>query len=470
MAQSNKAPKQRYLEKHETLNSFNAWKENLIYTLSLDSNFTPFISAEWGRWTAAAPNRGLTDDGDEVTDATKRKSNEQKVAQLNLMLGMVANYATVISRNQIVKESISLNDVWSKLREHYGFHITGARFLDLVNIKLDVGERPEDLYQRLVTFFDDTLLTTTCNVRHRGAAVAEDEQITPTTENMIVLLWLERINSGLPALVRQKYGSELRNQTLASLKSEISQALESLLEELKSSEDTRIMRSNTYSNRRDNRQVSRSNTNNRPSQSRRFCCLCHAAGRPSDTHFLSQCSFLPESDRQRMSNRVRAVEVEDLEDAGNLDDHEEYEDNTADNSLFIDNPSVQRRVITRRSPFLKCFHGHILVSVCLDSGAESSMISERFALRINVRIEPASQGAVQVDANSPLTIVGEIKNVTLTYGSHSFRLDALVTKSDIGDVIGGEPFMETNDIALRPSKKQIIIKGRDIVPYNNLHA
>ena len=112
MAQSNKAPKNRYLEKHETLNTFNAWKENLIYTISLDANFAPFISATW---TTAVPNRGLNDDGVEVTDQTKRKTKEQKVAQLNMMLGMVANYATVISRSQIVQESVSLNDVWSKL-------------------------------------------------------------------------------------------------------------------------------------------------------------------------------------------------------------------------------------------------------------------------------------------------------------------------------------------------------------------
>ena len=280
-----------------------------------------------------------------------------------------------------------------------------------------------------------------------------------------MLLWLERIHSGLPALVKQKYGSELRNQTLASLKSEISQALDSLLEDLKSSEETRIMRSNTtYSNRRD-RQLSRNN-NSRPSQNRKFCCLCHAAKRPSDTHFLSQCSFLPESDRQRMTNRVRAVGVDEAEDEDELDG-ENYEDDTVENSLFIDTPSVQRRVITRRSPYLKCFYGQILVSVCLDSGAESSMVSEHIAIRIGLRIDSASQGAVQVDETSPLEIVGEVENVILTYGPHSFKLDALVTKANCGDVIGGEPFLEKNDIALRPAKKQIIIRGRDVVPYNN---
>ena len=479
MAQSNKAPKQWSLGKSETLNSFNAWKENLTYVLSLDSNFTPYISATWGKWTAATPNRGFVDDGEEVTDAAARKKKEHKVAQLNLMLGQVANFATIISRNQIVKETTSLNDVWSKIREHYGFHTTGAKFLDLVNIRLDAGERYEDLFQRLVTFVDDNLLTTTCNVRHRGATITVDEQVTPTTDNMIVLLWLERIHSSLPALVKQKYGAELRNQTLASLKSEISQAMDSLLGDLKSSEDTRIMRSNTYPNRRDNsnRQFSRSNSNreniireyaNRQSQqTKKFCCLCHAAKRPSDTHFLSQCGFLPESDRQRMTSRVRAVGIDDDDEDAGDNYPDEYQDDTAENSLFMDNPSVQRRVITRRSPYLKCFFGHVLVSVCLDSGAESSMMSERLALQIGLRIEPASQGAVQVDESSPLVIVGEVKGVILTHGPHSFKLDALVTKTNCGDVIGGEPFLEENDIALRPSKKQIIIKGKDVVPYNS---
>ena len=59
-----------------------------------------------------------------------------------------------------------------------------------------------------------------------------------------------------------------------------------------------------------------------------------------------------------------------------------------------------------------------------------------------------------------------LKDIVLTRGAHSLILDALVTEDDFGDVIGGEPFLEKNDIAVRPSKKQIIIKGRDIVPYD----
>ena len=159
MANNNRAPKQWQLTQNETLNSFRNWKENLVYSLSLDSSFKPYLkdNVTWGKLTSTSPNRGFTDDPSTVTVNNQKK--EEKVATLNLMLGLIANYATIISRNQIVKSSTSLNDIWTKIRQHYGFHTTGSRFLDLGNIRLKGGERAEDLYQTLVSFIDDNLPT-----------------------------------------------------------------------------------------------------------------------------------------------------------------------------------------------------------------------------------------------------------------------------------------------------------------------
>ena len=43
--------------------------------------------------------------------------------------------------------------------------------------------------------------------------------------------------------MKQRYGTELRSRTLASVKPEISQALESLLNELHSSDESKVLRS-----------------------------------------------------------------------------------------------------------------------------------------------------------------------------------------------------------------------------------
>ena len=151
-----RAPKQWPLTKNETVTSFESWRQNLLYILSLDSHFSPFLSegVTWQKKTATNPTRGLQSDGDDVP-AAERKTANQKNTQLELMLGQIANYCTIIARSTIVKGCTSLSDIWQKIREHFGFQSIGAHFLDLANISGQPGERHEDLYQRLMAFYED---------------------------------------------------------------------------------------------------------------------------------------------------------------------------------------------------------------------------------------------------------------------------------------------------------------------------
>lgn len=206
MAASPRAPKQWQLTKIETITSYESWRQNLIYLLSLDKNFVPFLDANWQKQTATNPRRGLTNDGTTVPEA-QRLTAVQKNAHLDLLLGQIANFCPVISRNSIVKHSTSLNDIWQKIRQHYGFQSSGAHFLDLASIRFQPDERPEDLFQRLMAFFEDNLLSVHGSLTHHGDAATSDEDLSPTLENTIVVLWLQLIHPGLPLLVKQKYGS-----------------------------------------------------------------------------------------------------------------------------------------------------------------------------------------------------------------------------------------------------------------------
>ena len=69
--------------------------------LSLEQAFTPFLQSDskWGRKTKTSPLRGF-----HGTDAA------QQVATLETMLGLIANYAPVISRGTVVKSSTSLKN------------------------------------------------------------------------------------------------------------------------------------------------------------------------------------------------------------------------------------------------------------------------------------------------------------------------------------------------------------------------
>ena len=208
----------------------------------------------------------------------------------------------------IVKNSTSVDNIWQSFRTHYGFQSTGGHFLDLADIKLEQGERPEDLYQHLMAFVEDNLLTVSGGIKHHEESPTEDEDISPTLENHVVLLWLKLTHSELPRLVKQRYGTEVCSRRLASIKPEISQALDSLLEELHHSEKARVMRS---AGRFQSQRPSSKFTPRRSSKA--ICPICKQAGRKSYNHFLSKCPFLPESDQHFLTRAhlIAAIEEED---------------------------------------------------------------------------------------------------------------------------------------------------------------
>ena len=126
---------------------------------------------------------------------------KEKNVHLELMLGQIANFCPVISRNTIVKNSTSVKSIWQAIRAHYGFQSTGAHFLDFASIKLDVDEHPEDLLQQLKSFIEDNLLVANSSITHHGDAITADEELSPTLEILVVLTWLRLIHSDLPGLV-----------------------------------------------------------------------------------------------------------------------------------------------------------------------------------------------------------------------------------------------------------------------------
>ncbi|KAK3105126.1 hypothetical protein FSP39_017698 [Pinctada imbricata] len=446
-----RAPKQWSLTKNESVNSFENWRQNLIYTLSLDPSFTKFLSPDkkWAKKTKAAPNRDFTDDDDQIANA---RTKEQKSAALDLMLGQIANFCPVIARNTIVRNSTSLEQIWQTIRLHYGFQLSGAHFLDFNDIKLRSDEKPEDLYQRLIAFIDDNLLKKDGGISHNGEPIIDDEELTPSLENITVLTWLRLIHCDLPRLVKQRYGTELRSRTLASIKPEISQALPSLLEEIRTAEDAKVMRSNIPPRPLPTNKYSYQPRQNKSSASkRRTCPICKAAGR-SDTHFLSECRFLPDEDRKYMAKARQIIGI--IDNASS--DESENDDNPHQDQPVMEQSMSSYRVSIRQSPYLDLFVGHIPVRLTIDSGATGNMIRESTARYLDATVKNTSQSAHQADGSSPLKVIGETR-LTFTRDDFTFYFDGLVVANLDVEVLAGIPFMEKNDICIRPSKREVRI-------------
>ena len=465
MSDARTAPKRWCLSENETLNTFETWRQNQLYNLTLEKHFVPFLAADfkWTKQSTANPTRGLVDDGAGVAEA-KRKTAKEKLTYLDLMLNQLANYIPILSRNSITRDSTSLAYVWNAIRLHFGFAQTGAQFLNFAGIRLEPEERPETLYQRILAFVEDSLLMKDGNIKHHGEKVSEDELMTPTLENMVVMHWLSLINKDLPELIMRRYATELRTHTLASIKPEISMALKSLLDDLQTSADARVLRTaitgsqNTFNTGIQNKfksSNSKYNRNTYDKPSDKSCSLCEALGVPHN-HQLSRCSRLSEKDKKFMA-RLRALNLIDTE--SDIDEHDDLNGEASIKMIDV------RRVSIVQSPILEVSYNTITISMIIDSGATGNFIHINLVAKLGLKMSHTNHNANQADGRAKMNVLGEVK-CFLNKGKHKLFFDGLVVSALDAEIIGGSPFQELNDVFARPSKKYVQI-GDEKFPYSH---
>ena len=131
---------------------------------------------------------------------------------------------------------------------------------------------------------------------------------------------------------------------------------------------------------------------------------------------------------------------------------QDFVDNECDDPISPQSASISLMQV-RQSPYMDTFHRYHTVRITIDSHAEGNMMRESTATRLSAEIKHSSQSAHQADG--PLAVVGEVR-LTFTRDSKSFLFEGLVVRDLDVEVLAGTPFMEQNNISVRPAKRQII--------------
>lgn len=112
------------------------------------------------------------------------------------------------------------------------------------------------------------------------------------------------------------------------------------------------------------------------------------------------------------------------------------------------------------------FYAHHPVRVTINSGATGNMICHTVVQRLGRQVTPSSQSVYQADDSSLLHVVGETRFPVAREG-HTFTFEGLFVENLDVDVLAGTPFMESNDIAVRPAKRQVILGDGTIHNYSS---
>ena len=110
----------------------------------------------------------------------------------------------------------------------YSFSKSEVNFLKLYTIHHKENERYETLFQRIISHLKDNLVTAVSAIHYDGEDVIVDEELTPTCECLAVFIWLQLIDSHLPACVSRVYAHDLQNKSLKDIQPQLADSMKTI--------------------------------------------------------------------------------------------------------------------------------------------------------------------------------------------------------------------------------------------------
>ena len=363
--------------------AFEAWQNQTLSFLEQEVINYEFISGNYSSWSAkneTADGKRIVrlhnDDPDKkVIDARTGAENvaanpgllvtllNKRNSQLAKFIQLIANMCQYSEQPDILTASTSLNWIWDYLKKHYNIESRGSHIIDVAAINPKTNQKPIVFYKQFRSGVVNNLRKLGDKMLYKGGKqLTEDEIISPTFENIILLWALEKFDTRLPTKVKKDFGFRMEGDTtLFDLQTAIFQAVPGMIEELDEIADAKAITVNreevelaafgafskqrvgyqgSYRGGGRNTRATRAPFPRGGGQTRAdgpTCRLCRLAGKTEAvyrSHTIANCRFFTKQDHADFSSiDVSALQLESKVDTGpnspfyDLEDEEEqYQD------------------------------------------------------------------------------------------------------------------------------------------------
>ena len=333
--------------------TFKVWKNTLVAHIAQDANHYHYMpGGKYATWQAADlgyrisvlhardPDKLVIDAKTNITAAAREAELDRLLVTRNAQLAkFVTHVATLCHHTEnddVTNYSTSLEWIFDYLRKHYGLTTKGANFMNIAEHIFKAGTPHQTFYKQYRASFVDNLRKTGDRIVFKNnLPLTEDEKLTPSFENAIVLWTLEKIDARLPAKVKKDYGHQMTGDiTLRDLQPVIFENINSMIEDLDQAHTTKAFAAqviddqtslNALTNRNRDRPRNRplsfrpkAPNTNRPFRNQplrhptpktqitdKFCRICNLAGsdpRIYTSHEIGTCSRLTVRDMESLRN------------------------------------------------------------------------------------------------------------------------------------------------------------------------
>lgn len=213
--------------------TFNIWRDALEIYLEVDERFHKFLNGgDYTTWEAAE----TYPDRIRVLHAADTESNLTTIRkELRQFLCIIAKFVHQDYYQPIVRHSTSVDWIYKKIRQDYGIEQKGIHFLNILDIKYDPtgNVTPIGLYNNYRSLIMGNLGKTGDTVQWQNTVLVEDEKLSPTMEDLVLVNVLQLLHPKLPAYVKEAYCHKIgSSKRLMDFKSDILSKAKQYIEEI----------------------------------------------------------------------------------------------------------------------------------------------------------------------------------------------------------------------------------------------
>ena len=320
------------IPKPVTQTDLTQWELTLWDYLKSINRYKRFIKKEATWKTEKVANRGFTADDAGDTKLTA----EEKADIMDSILLKLGTYGPKSLFIDITKRSTSFKYIWNAVRKVCGFPVPGAKLIQYMTLKHSFDPAKSsfnDHYWALRDLKIACLLTKDSDVTFNGQKIQDDEEITPSLENQVVVDWLESIGGiKLIKFIGHEYAKELETVSLFDLQESMGQqdCMQAIIDKMESEEEARASRAQVKAIKQNFTQRKKQGSNKKFED--RTCYFCKEIGndkyKTHDTKFCRLRDKNKVNPNRKFKSKSFKVEVEDTSDSKSSEEDSSSDDET----------------------------------------------------------------------------------------------------------------------------------------------
>jgi len=182
-----------------------------------------------------------------VTRATdEAQTLNKRRRQLKTFLSQVAKVVSENNYSTVMRQATSLNWIYTEIRKDYDIQQKGVHFFNILEVVYDSSTMtPVGFNNQYRSLVMNNMARNGDRIRWKGTTLQEDEKLSPTFEDMILLNVVGMLDQRLPAYIKTHYALQMEDKHVMDSKTDFFTNVNKFIQAIEGQEELNALRADT---------------------------------------------------------------------------------------------------------------------------------------------------------------------------------------------------------------------------------